>query len=66
MRMDSNNAPEVYSTDDELYQTFGRGFVSALHGGLQIATREREFRPARELVDELKDYVEKERAREQQ
>ena len=64
--MDNNSAQEAYSVDDELYKTFGRGFVTALHGGLQIATGECEFRPARELVDELKDYVEKERAREQQ
>ena len=64
--MDNNSVPEAYSVDDELYKTFGRSFVSALHEGIQIGMGKKQGSPARELVDELKKYVEEERAREHQ
>jgi len=61
---ESSGVTSKYSTEDELYQKFGKGFVSAVHEGVQIAAGKEIGRPARELVDELRLYVEEECARE--
>jgi len=53
-----------FSSDDDLYQEFGKGFVQALHDGIQITKGNKSGCSARELVDELKAYVEGERVRE--
>ena len=62
--MDSKNSQESYSADDELYQTFGRGFVSALHTGIQIGMGKKQGIPARPWIEQLKKETEELKANE--
>jgi len=50
----------------ETKEQFAASFIRALDDGVKIAAGEKRGKPARELVDELKKYVEEERARERQ
>jgi hypothetical protein len=47
-------------------EEFAKDFIGAYKEGLDIAMGKKRGRPIRELLDELKEYVEEERAREQQ